>query len=106
MRSTRTGKHPSQTEQEVKTCMQIVLETDEAWSLMTTITGYIIDHSGISQDGKQKVRRWRTDRAEGTAEMADLAVAMNRALGTYIDKKMERQIKRRGRYITTKDLVR
>lgn len=84
--------------------MQIVLETDEAWSLMTTITAYVIDHSGISQDGKQKVRRWRSDRAEGTAEMGELTLAMNRALGAYIDKKTERQIKRRGRYITTREL--
>lgn len=82
--------------------MQIVLETDEAWSLMTTITAYIIDHSGVSQDGKQKVRRWRTDRAEGTVEMDDLAVAMNEALGTLIDEKSERLVRKKGRYESTR----
>jgi hypothetical protein len=86
--------------------LQLILETDEAWSLMTTITAYVIDHSGISQEGKQKVRRWRTDRAEGTVEMDELAVAMNEALGTYLDEKMERKIRRKGRYISTKELVR
>lgn len=86
--------------------MQLILETDEAWSLMTAITAYVIDHSGISQEGKQKVRRWRTDRAEGTVEMDDLAVAMNEALGTYLDEKTERKIRRKGRYISTKELVR
>ena len=52
-----------------------VLETDEAWSLMSIITSYIIDHSGVSQDGKAKIRRWRSDRTLGTVEMDDLAVA-------------------------------
>jgi len=82
--------------------MHIVLDPDEAWSLMTTISSYIVDHSGVSQDGKQKVRRWRTDRADGTVEMDDLAVAMNEALGTHIDEKFKRLIRRRGRYISTR----
>ena len=84
--------------------MQVVLETDEAWSLMTVITAYVIDHSGISQEGKQKSRRWRSDRPLGTVEMDDLAVAMNEALGTYLDEKTARMIRRRGRYISTRQL--
>jgi hypothetical protein len=84
--------------------MQVVLETDEAWSLMSVITAYIIDHSGISQQGKQGVRRWRSDRTVGTVEMDDLAVAMNEALGTLLDEKTARMIRRRGRYISTRDL--
>ncbi len=84
--------------------MQVVLETDEAWSLMSVITSYVIDRSGISQDGKQRIRRWRGERTVGTVEMDDLAVAMNEALGTVIDEKTTRMIRRRGRYISTKEL--
>ncbi len=84
--------------------MQVVLETDEAWSLMSLITSYIIDHSGISQDGKQRIRRWRSDRTVGTVEMDDLAVAMNEALGTLMDEKTTRMVRRRGRYISTREL--
>ena len=83
--------------------MQVVLETDEAWSLMTVIAAYVIDHSGISQEGKQKLRRWRSDRAVGTVEMDGLAVAMNEALGTLIDEKTARMIRRRGRYTSTRE---
>ncbi len=83
--------------------MQVVLETDEAWSLMSIITSYVIDHSGVSQDGKANIRRWRSDRAVGTVEMDDLATAFNEALGTYLDEKTARTIRRRGRYISTKD---
>ncbi len=86
--------------------MQIVFETDEAWSLMSIITSYVVDHSGVSQDGKAKMRRWRSDRALGTVEMDDLATAFNEALGTHLDEKTARMIRRRGRYISTKDTAR
>ena len=84
--------------------MQIVLETDEAWSLMSIITSHVIDHSGVSQDGKSAIRRWRNDRSVGTVGMDDLAVAINEALGTYLDEKTTRMVRRRGRYISTRDL--
>jgi hypothetical protein len=83
--------------------MQVILETDEAWSLMSVITSYVIDHSGVSQEGKSKIRRWRTDRAVGTMEMDDLAVAVNEALGTYLDEKTARMIRRRGRYVSSRE---
>ncbi len=83
--------------------MQVILETDEAWSLMSVITSYVIDHSGVSPDGKAKIRRWRSDRAVGTVEMDELAVAVNETLGTYLDEKTTRMIRRRGRYISTKE---
>ena len=81
--------------------MQIVIETDEAWSLMSVISSYVIDKSGVSQDGKQAIRKWRTDRAVGTLEMDALAVALNEAIGTHIDKKTARKVHTRGRYIST-----
>jgi hypothetical protein len=86
--------------------MQIILETDEAWSLMSIITSYVIDHSGVSQDGKAKMRRWRSDRAPGTVEMDGLATAFNEALGAYLDEKTVRMIRRRGRYTSTKEKAR
>ena len=83
--------------------MQIILETDEAWSLMSVIVSQIIDHSGVSSDGKAAMRRWRSDRALGTVEMDEVAVAMNEALGTFMDEKATRTIRQRGRYISTKE---
>ncbi len=86
--------------------MQIVIEPDEAWSLMTVITSYAIDHAGLSQDGKQLVRRWRTQRAVGSVEMNAVAVAMNEALGTHIEERTARQVRRRGRYVSSKETAR
>lgn len=86
--------------------MHIILETDEAWSIMTLAVSQIIDQSGISGDGKAKLRRWRTDRADGTAEMDGLAVAMNEALGTVLDEKTTRLIRQKGYYVSTRELRR
>ena len=83
--------------------MQIILEVDEAWSLMSVITSYVIDKSGVSQDGKQAIRRWRTDHASGNVEMDRLTVAMNEALGTYLDEKTTRMIRQKGRYQSVRE---
>ncbi len=83
--------------------MQIILEVDEAWSLMAVITSYVIDHSGVSQEGKQAMRRWRTNRASGTVEMDRLAVSMNEALGTYLDEKTARMVRQKGRYQSVRE---
>jgi hypothetical protein len=81
--------------------MQVILETDETWSLMTLIVSQIIDHAGVSGEGKAAIRRWRIGRALGTVEMDDLALALNEALGNTIDERTTRMIRRRGRYVSS-----
>ncbi len=83
--------------------MQIILELDEAWSLMSIITSYVIDNAGVSQEGKQAVRRWRTACASGTVEMDRLALALNEALGTYLDEKTTRMVRQKGRYQSVRE---
>jgi len=83
--------------------MQVILETDEAWSLMSLIVSQMIDHSGVSADGKTALRRWRTGRAVGTVEMDDLALALNEALGNMMDEKTTRMVRRRGRYVSSRE---
>jgi hypothetical protein len=73
---------------------------------MSVVTSYVIDHGGMSAEGKASVRRWRGDRAVGTVEMDSLAEAINGALGTYLDEKTTRMIRRRGRYVSTKEAAR
>lgn len=83
--------------------MQVILDGDEAWSLMTIMVAQMIDKAGLSADGKAKLRRWRTERADGTAAMADLTVALNEALGTVLDERTTRLIRQKGYYVSTKD---
>ena len=84
--------------------MQIIVEADESWSLMTLLISQMIDKAGVSPDGKAKLRRWRTDRASGTIEMADLTLDVNEALGSVLDEKTTRLIRTRGRYVSSKEM--
>ena len=78
--------------------MQLRMEEGEAWSLAAVVTSYIVDSSGMSQDAKESVRRWRRVHAEGTVQMAALTDGMNEAIGAYNEAKTDRQVRKRGRY--------
>jgi hypothetical protein len=84
--------------------MQIILETDESWSVMTLVVSQILDSVELSDEGKAAVRRWRADRDVNTAELADLTVTLNEALGTALDEKTTRLIRRKGRYVSSGSL--
>jgi len=78
--------------------MQLRMEEGEAWSLAAVVTSYVVDESGVSQDAKELIRRWRRVRAEGTEEMLALTDGMNEAIGAYNEDKTDRQVRKRGRY--------
>jgi hypothetical protein len=84
--------------------MQVILETDEAWSLTSLIVSQLVDNAGASGEGKTALRRWRTNHAVGTVEMDDLALALNESLGNVIDQKTTRMIRRRGRYVSSREV--
>ena len=83
--------------------MQIILETDEAHSIMSLVASQVIDQADLSDAGRAAIRRWRSDRGENTAEMADLTVSMNESLGTVLDERTTRLIRRKGWYVSTKE---
>jgi hypothetical protein len=80
----------------------ITLETDDANGLMNLMVGYMVDNAGLTADGKAALKRWRQDRSAGTAEMAELTIAFNEALGNQLDERTTKLIKRKGRYVTTR----
>jgi hypothetical protein len=79
--------------------MQVIIDGEEAWSLMTTMVSQMIDKAGLSSDGKARLRRWRTERAAGTPAMNELTVALNEALGSTMDEKTYRLLRRKGGYV-------
>ena len=78
--------------------MHLIMEEDEARSLLAIVTSYILDNSDISRDAKASVRQWRTDHAEGTVKMETLTGGMNEAVGAYMDAQTDRQVRQGGRY--------
>jgi len=83
--------------------MQIILEPDEAWSIMTLVVSQVLDQVELSDEGKVAIRRWRSERNEGTGEISDLTMALNEVLGTTLDEKTTRLIRRKGWYVSTKE---
>ena len=79
--------------------MYVILEQDEAWSVMTLVVSQVLDHADLSDEGGAAVRHWRSARADGTAEMADLALGMNEALGGLMDERTDRIVKQKGRFV-------
>jgi hypothetical protein len=79
--------------------VRVILETDEAWSIMTLVVSQVLDGVDLSEPGQAAVRKWRGDRADGSEAMHGLAEAMNEALGTAIDERTRRLIRRKGRYV-------
>jgi hypothetical protein len=83
--------------------MQIILDTDEAWSIMSLVVSQVLDQAELSDEGKATLRKWRTEHNEGTAEMSDLTISMNESIGTVLDEATTRLVRRQGWYVSTKD---
>ncbi len=84
--------------------MQLILDTDEAWSIMSLVISQVLDQAELSDEGAAAVRRWRGDRVEGTGDMADLTVSMNESLGTTMDERTQKLIRRKGWYVSTEEI--
>lgn len=84
--------------------MQVILNPDEAWSIMTLVVSQVLDNVELSGEGRNKLKRWRTDRAVGTGEMDEMTVGLNEALGTVLDEKTTRTIRRKGYYVSSKEV--
>jgi hypothetical protein len=82
--------------------MYVILEQDEAWSIMTLVVSQVLDHADLSDEGRAAARQWRSAHADGTADMADLALGMNGALGGQIDERTDRIVKRKGRFVRSR----
>ena len=79
--------------------MRLILEADEAWSIMTLVVSQVLDGIELSDDARAAVRKWRTERADGTEVMNRLAEELNEALGNVMDERTRKLIRRKGGHI-------
>ena len=82
--------------------MRVIFETDEAWSIMMLVISQVLDSVELSEKGKAAVRKWRSDRADGTEAMNALAEAMNESLGNVMDEQTRKVIRRKGGYVKSR----
>jgi hypothetical protein len=82
--------------------MIVFLEEAEAWSLMMLVSAVAIDNADISEEAKDAIRRWRTERNEGSPELDQLTDEINGAINSRLDEKFMRRVKNRGRFETVR----
>ena len=82
--------------------MIVLLEEPETWSLMMLVSAVAIDNAEISEEGKEAIKRWRSDRNEQSQQLKGLADGVNAAINAHIEAKFMRRIKSRGRYETSR----
>ena len=82
--------------------MFVLLEEPEAWSLMMVTSAVAIDNADISEEAKELIRRWRSDRPESSPEIAKLTDDLNKAMNKHLDAKFARRVKSKGWYETVK----
>ena len=83
--------------------MRLILEADESWSIMTLVVSQVVDGVELSEPGRAVLRKWRSDHADGTAAMQELAEEMNASLGTLLDEQTRKLIRRKGRFVSSAD---
>lgn len=76
--------------------MIVLLEEPETWSLMMLASAVAIDNADLSPEGKEAIRRWRSERNDQHPDIARLTEKVNRALNDRIDAKFLRRVKSRG----------
>lgn len=82
--------------------MQLILDEEETWSLMTLVTAQVLDQVELSDEAVKIVRDWRAAHVEGNAAMLELTQSVNEALGNRIDEELTRQVRRRDYYRTVR----
>ncbi len=82
--------------------MQLILDEEETWSLMTLITAQVLDQVELSEEAVKLIRDWRAGVVEGNSAMEEVANGVNEALGNTIDEELTRQIRRRDYYRTVR----
>ena len=86
--------------------MNVLLNVDEALAVVSRMTGVVLDGVELSEAGRAAIRDWRKHRAAGTRELDDFTVALNEALGNFIDERTTRRLRLRGGLFVSETEVR
>ena len=82
--------------------MQLILDEEETWSLMTLVTAQVLDQVELSDEAVKAIREWRGSLQEGSPALTEFAQGVNEALGNTVDEELTRTIRRRDYYRTVR----
>ena len=64
--------------------MNVVLNTEEANTVMSLVTAQLIDQGGLTEAGKKAIRDWRRDLTPGMIPLDAFTLRLNVAIGNFI----------------------
>jgi hypothetical protein len=70
----------------------VLLEEPETWSLLMLVSAVAIDNTDLSPEGKEAIRKWRSEQREGTAGLQALTDELNTAMNSHLDAKFLRRV--------------
>jgi len=76
--------------------MNVVLNTEEANTVMSLVTAQLIDQGGLTEAGKKTIREWRRDLTPGMLPLDAFTLRLNTAIGNFIDERTSRMMRTRG----------
>jgi hypothetical protein len=77
--------------------MNVILNTDEAHAVLTLVTANVLDNVELSDAGRKRIRDWRRGHDLETVGLDEFTVALNDAIGNFIDERTTRYIRKRGK---------
>ena len=77
--------------------MNVILNTDESHVVLSLVTSTVLDHVELSEEAKEQIRAWRTERAPGTIPLDEFTESLNEAVGNFIDERTRRMMRQRGK---------
>jgi hypothetical protein len=86
--------------------MNVLLNVDEANAVITRVTSNALDEVTLSEAAREAIREWRKNRTIGTRELDEFTLALNEAVGNYIDERTTRRLRLRGGLFVSETEVR
>ncbi|PZC47721.1 MAG: hypothetical protein DK306_001057 [Chloroflexi bacterium] len=79
--------------------MHIILDEEEALSLLQLVTSQVVDGVELSEKTVDAIREWRNKKMERNSDqLLTFASALNETIGNKIDEELKRTIRRRDYY--------
>ncbi len=77
--------------------MNIILNPNEVATVISLVTAQVLDGVDLSEEGKDAIREWRTERVPGRSGLEDFTDDFNDALMGHIEEATHRRYVKSGR---------
>jgi len=78
--------------------MNVMLNPGEVNVVIGLVTSRLLDSLELSEEAREAIRAWRSDRGPGASELDDFADEFNNQLMDHIDESTRRRTMRGGRF--------